>query len=274
MLRQQSFVGKLPMISRELIIKKIVNALQPHLHILALWEGGAAAFNRIDEWSDIDVQIVVRDGTEEQTFGIIEEAIDSLSPIDIQYTMPQPAWHGMLQKFYRLRDTSPFLFLDIAIMPESLPNKLIEPEIHGNTKVHFDKSGVFASIPAINRDTFAQKLWKRVEDLRVLFPLFQALTLKEAHRKNSIEALAFYQSFTLAPLVEVLRMQYAPFHYNFRARYIHYELPIEVVTILERLYFVTSLDDLITKRQHAEEWFTHTIGKLSYEHLCKSLYGA
>lgn len=261
------------MLNRTSIVSTIVAALQPQAHVYTLWEGGAAAFNRVDEWSDIDIQIVVRDGIEEETFALVEQAITSLSPIDIQYTMPQPTWHGMAQKFYRLRDTSPFLFLDIAIMPESLPNKLLEREIHGNARVHFDKRAIVVGVPAIQWDAFAQKLWKRVEDLRVLFPLFQSLTLKEAYRKNSIEALAFYQNFTLAPLVEILRMQHAPFHYNFRTRYIHYELPVEVVTVLERLYFVTGIDDLLAKRQRAEEWFTRAIGELSYGQLCEKLNG-
>ena len=39
------------------------------------------------------------------------------------------------------------------------------------------------------------------------FELFQMLTLKELNRHNDIEALVFYQSSTLRPLVEALNIK-------------------------------------------------------------------
>jgi len=45
--------------TREIIIQTLVDALKPLDYIYAFWEGDAAAFDRIDEWSDIDLYLVV-----------------------------------------------------------------------------------------------------------------------------------------------------------------------------------------------------------------------
>ena len=90
----------------------------------------------------------------------------------------------------------------------------------------------------------------------------QALTVKEIQRGNHLEALAFYNAFTLRPLVEVLRIQYAPQRYNFHTRYVYYELPAEVVQDLEALYFIGDPQEISHKRQQAEAWFYQTLDNL------------
>lgn len=260
------------MLQRDDLLAPLIETLQKQDNSLAVWEGGAAAFNRLDEWSDIDLQAVVRDDAVEQTFAVIEQALLSLSPLDTVYAIPQPSWHGHAQKFYRLRDASPFLLVDVAIIRESsTSSKFLEPEIHGQAKVHFDRAGIINSSAPLDRRAFAHLLWKRVNDLRITFPLFQAMILKEVYRNNPIDALAFYQNLTLAPLVEILRMTYAPFHYNFRGRYLYHELPRDIVARLEKLYFIANLDDLHKKQQEAEEWFGHAITALSLEGLLEQV---
>ena len=46
--------------------------------------------------------------------------------------------------------------------------------------------------------------------------LFGPFVPKEIHRRNWLEALEFYRGLVLQALVEVLRMQYGPLHYDFR----------------------------------------------------------
>ena len=45
-------------LTRDSIIRTLTAELQPLPSVHAFWEAGAAAFNRIDEWSDIDLYIV------------------------------------------------------------------------------------------------------------------------------------------------------------------------------------------------------------------------
>ena len=47
-------------------------------------------------------------------------------------------------------------------------------------------------------------------------------------------------------------------HYDFRMRYVQYELPKEVVKRLERLCFVSDGEDLQGKYLEARSWFLET----------------
>jgi hypothetical protein len=248
-------------LGREQIINALHERLEPLDFILAMWEGGAAAFNRIDEWSDIDLQVAAHDDRTAEVFPAIESVLLSLSPIELKYEIPQPAWHGHAQTFYRLSRASKYLLIDLVVIKRSSPLKFLEPEIHGNAVVHFDKANIIRAEP-LDRSALNSKLIDRVSALRVTFDLFQILTLKELERHNDIEALAFYQSFTLRPLTEALRIRYAPARYNFHTRYVQYDLPPDVVQQLQALFFVKDVGDLGAKREQAELWFHRTLDEI------------
>ena len=241
-------------LSREKILTTLRAVFEPLPYVYAMWEGGAASFDRVDEWSDIDLQVDVEDERVDEVMALGGQALAELSPIELQYAVPQPSWHGHAQTFFWLRDAGPYLLVDFVVMKHGNPTKFLEHEIHGNRLVHFDKAGV-TDVPALDAAEFGGQMRRRWETLRVTFPLFQSLTLKELNRGNAIEAFAFYQGYTLRPLLEALRMELTPYHYNFHTRYVYYELPPEIVRRLESLFFVASLDDLTDKRRQAEVWF-------------------
>jgi hypothetical protein len=251
-------------LTKKQIISTLYAALEPLDYTHALWEGGAAAFGRADDWSDLDIMVDVDDEYVKDTFQVIENTLIKLSPIEIAYSVPQPTWHGHSQVFYRMRDTSKFQLIDIVVIKHSNPNKFIQPELHGKPVVYFDKSEVVQSSP-ISRQELALKLKDRLEALKISFDLFQILTNKELNRGNLIEALNFYHTFTLRPLVEVLRIPYEPTRHGFYTRYIYYDMPADVLKKLESLFFIVDGDDLWAKRQIAEEWFYETIEKIRFE---------
>lgn len=111
----------------------------------------------------------------------------------------------------------------------------------------------------LDRAALADQLRARVETLRVTFDLFRVLTLKELHRRNDVEAIAFSHGWTLRPLIEALRIRYKPARHSFYTRYIHYDLPQAVVRELQDLFFVRDADDLWAKRERAERWFYETL---------------
>lgn len=241
-------------LDRAIILSAIRAELEPLPYVIAMWEGGAAAFNRIDAWSDIDLQIDVLDAQADSVVPAVERALSALSPIELQLRMPPSIFELHVQMFYRLRDAGPFLLIDLSVLKHSQQEKYLQPEIHGTPLVHFDKAGVVKPAP-IDRAAWQAKLDERVAQLRVTFPMFQSLTRKELNRGNSIEAIAFYFSYTLRPLLELLRIKHAPFRYSFATRYVHYDLPAEVVARLQPLYFVASPEELATKHAAAEDWF-------------------
>jgi hypothetical protein len=247
---------------RQQILESMAQALQPLDYTCAMWEGGAASFDRVDEWSDIDLQIDVEDDHVSDTLEVVERTLLSLSPIDMKYELPQPAWHGHAQTFYRLQNASPFLLIDLVVMRHSSANKFLEPEIHGEPVVLFDKTGV-TSGPHLDLQAHAGRMQERLAVLRTLFDLFQVFTLKELNRGNDVEALGFYQAYTLRPLVEALRIQNDPARHNFHTRYIQYDLPPEIAGRLKTLFFVKDAHDLRAKHLEAQEWFYRLIEQIS-----------
>jgi hypothetical protein len=251
-------------LTKKEIIHALCDALEPLEYTHALWEGGAAAFQRVDEWSDLDLLIDVDDEYVSDTLQVIEATLEKLSPIELKYEVPQPSWHGHAQVFYRLQNTSKYLILDLTVIRHSHPNKFLQPELHGQVVIYFDKSNV-ALAPLLDHQELATRLKGRLSALKITFELFQILTLKELNRGNLIEALNFYHNFTLRPLVEVLRIPHEPTRHGFYTRYIYYDLPSEIIQKLERLFFVTDGDDLLLKRQDAEDWFYNTLENIRLE---------
>jgi hypothetical protein len=249
-------------VTREQVLQVLVENLEPLDYTRALCEGGAAAFNRQDEWSDIDLHLVVDDEHVEQVFDVVDRALESLSPIDLKYELPQPTWHGHDQAFYRLERGGRFLIIDLVVMKLSHPEKYLETELHGRAVIHFDKSNVVQP-PPFDWETHQIKLKERLDTLRVTFDLFQFLTLKEINRGNDLEAISFYCRFTLNPLVEVLRIKHTPARYNFHTRHIHYDLPEDILSDLRDLFFVEDLDALRAKRERAEGWFYDILDEMN-----------
>lgn len=238
-------------LGRESILRALRETLQPLPYIHAMWEGGAAAFDRIDQWSDIDLIIDVEDGYVDQTIDIVKTTLAAISPIDLEYRLPEPTWHGHSQVFYRLTASGPYLLLDTVFIQHSSEDKFLEPGQHGNLVVHFDKSGVVKQIPR-DKKIREELIASRLEAIPLLFDLFQILIHKEIHRKNWIEAIAFYNAYILRPLVELLRIHHKPERYNFSTRYIYYDLPSDVIRGLEDLYFVGDPSELHVKQNQAE----------------------
>jgi hypothetical protein len=251
------------MLTREDILSALTKALEPSDEVYALWEAGAAAFNRVDPWSDIDLMVDVRDDHVPQTWEVIDSVLERLSTIELRYELAQPAWHGHSQVFYRLKDASPFLFVDAVVMKHSNPNKFMEVEQHGNARVLFDKMGV-TQLPSFDPQGLHAKLVKQLEQMKVTFDLFQVETTKELNRGNDIEAISFYYASTIRPLVELLRIRYmdVPARHKFYTRYIQYDLPKEVVDRLRPLFFVRDMADLTSKHLQAGEWFQQVMQEL------------
>lgn len=247
---------------RSKIVDTLVDFLRPLDFVHAFWEGGAAAFGRVDEWSDIDLYVVVDDDKVDQTFIVVEEALKSVSPIDKKYPVLQNPWPGVFQAFYRLRDTSKYVLIDLAILQFSGGEKFLEPEIHGNNVFYFSNPPEIK--PAlIDADRFNAKMQERLKRLQARFEMFNIFVQKEINRANSLEAIGLYHNITLASLVEALRAKYNPFHFDFRMRYVHYELPEATVNKLQDLYFVRNMDDLQEKYRKASQWFLETMPQVS-----------
>ncbi|MGB5961471.1 MAG: hypothetical protein WBG73_12475 [Coleofasciculaceae cyanobacterium] len=223
-----------------------------------MWQGGSAAHGYTDEWSDIDLQVIVEDALVEETFSIVEKALSTLAKIKFKFRVPEPTWHGHSQCFYQLEGVSPFLMIDFAVMKHSSSNWFLEVERHGKVAIAFDKANLVIP-PALNRNEHFLKMQERLERLKITFDLLQTLVKKEIYRGHWVEAISNYHAWTLQPLIELLNIAYRPERYDFKAKYFSRDLPTEIVARVEPLYTVVHLAELAEKQQLAEAIFAEVL---------------
>ena len=250
-----------PPVTRKSIVQALTADLEPRAFVHAFYEGGAAAFNRVDEWSDLDLYVIVDDAEVSDTFDAVEKVLGGLSRIRIGHEVTWPAASGIHQRFYRLDETNEFLLVDLAVLTVSAPDKFLVREIHGDVVVFFDKDGTVRPTP-LDTEHFVRSVLDRRRRLRERMELFGPFVQKEIYRGNWLEALDFYRGLVLQSLVEALRMRYGPRRYDFRMRYVHRELPEDVVRRLEHLAFVADANDLAAKYAEAVAWFREAIDQV------------
>lgn len=249
-------------VTREAILQTLAAALEPLSYVDAMWEGGAAAFGRLDAWSDIDLYLVVADDRVSETFHVVEEALTALSPIRRKYAPTWPPESGIAQAFYRLDRTSEYLLVDLAVLKRSAPDKFLEPELHGRALFTFNKGGV-VTVPRLDADAFVKKLLERRDRLAARIALFGPFVSKELHRQNGLGALEAYEGIVLGSLVQALQIRYVPAHHGFNVRYAHHEFPADVVEKLEGLSYVAQPTDIPEKCRSALEWFRETVSAIT-----------
>jgi hypothetical protein len=242
-------------ITRERVLEALKARLEPLDFIYSLYEGGAAAWHRADEWSDIDLGLALAEGRLEDAFAAVTAALEGLAPVDLVYDVPNPP--ATAQKLYHVRGSSPFLVIDLCFDfqdPAKPVDEAIERDVHGDIICHFDK----VSSPRYGRsdqEALAGRLRKRLAAMPAQFRLFQTMPLKELNRGNWVEAIVFYNNATLRLLVELLGIKYRPWQAGFHTRYIYYDFPAGVVRRLEHLYFVPRPEGLRERCDEAEAWF-------------------
>lgn len=187
---------------RDRIKEVLVREFLKHKEFLGCYEGGSAAFDRDDEWSDIDLQIVVQDDFVEQAIKILETAMENISTIEDSFIIPQPAWHGHWQGFYKLRDISPYLLLDVLIMKESSPSYFTEVEVHGSPKIFFDKTGRIGK-EHINTEELQNIIPIRIKRIEGISKMFHLFIDKEIKRNREMDAFDLYYNLLLRSLVEL-----------------------------------------------------------------------
>ncbi|MBW4449880.1 MAG: nucleotidyltransferase domain-containing protein [Spirirestis rafaelensis WJT71-NPBG6] len=246
---------------REKILETLITALEPKDFVLAFWQGGSAAHGYTDEWSDLDIEVIVKDDEVQQTFDAVEEALQTISEISLKYRVPEPTWHGHSQTFYQLAEANPFLVIDFAVMKQSSRNHFLEVERHGNAVIAFDKANLV--VPKnVNQSEHFSQMKERFTHQKKLFNFLQVFVKKEINRGHLAQAIANYQSYTLRNLVELLGMLYRPYRYDFTIKYFNRDFPPEVVARVEPLFCITDLADLAKKQQLAEQMFAETLSRV------------
>ena len=247
-------------LSRESIIAGLLAGLEPLEEVLLVWEGGSAAFDRMDEFSDIDLYIMVRKGTTAKVLKAVEESLVSLSFILMKYVPNDLPWPGVSQAFYKLEGAPPHLLLDLAMIEEGSPEQFLDVEAHGRAKFYLTREEV--TLPHIDMEELTALLKTRVVSLQNRFMMFSPFLEKEIERGNLIDALETYRRVFLDTLVALLRIRYCPALHDFGAIRIHHDLPAGAVRRLEGMFLVRSMEDMKTKSVEARGWISDLLSEI------------
>jgi hypothetical protein len=122
---------------------------------------------------------------------------------------------------------------------------------------------VQATITPGDAEAWDTRLRDRIVQLTARFRMFQPLVTKDCLRGRQLDALHFYQSLTLVPLVELLRIKHNPWRHNFGWRYLQYDLPADEYERLIRLAYPGTLEAIPALHEEAVRWFEQLAAELA-----------
>ncbi|MCP4547629.1 MAG: hypothetical protein GY835_14310 [bacterium] len=249
-------------VSRRQIIDALHGALNATSYVRAAWLGGSDGSNRTDEWSDVDIQIIVEDDEVQGCFDLVHRTLEELSPFEHQFRFPMPTPHGHEQEFILLRDASPMAMIDMVIMKKSEnEDHFLARELHGEPLVLFDRDGLAQSV-SLDHAPQVAKLEKRLPMLRTLFYIYQPMVTKAVNRRHHLDAMSTYIKGSLGLLVELLRMRYCPERFDFGPRYLDRDLPADMHEEIAGMALVGDIAEIEKSRARAEEIFTEQLRAL------------
>ncbi len=118
-------------VSRRDVVEAVRGAVEARSDVYALWDGGGVAHGRVDQWSDVDLQLDADDGATGPVFAAVERALEARFGVELRWCVPEPTWHGNSQRFYRLRGASEYLLVDLAVLRHSAAPHRHEREREG-----------------------------------------------------------------------------------------------------------------------------------------------
>lgn len=230
--------------------------------VRAIWEGGSAATGHLDEWSDLDLSIVVTENAVEEVFSYLDLQFAHTFGIRRKYRVPEPAWHGFSQCFYQIDRVPPLFYLDIALIKTSLPDKFIQPDRHGNAVVWFDKDGWYQPVPSTTEEMV--KRCKTAYKNATTADFVTAIEVrKQLARERFSEAFPMYYAYLARHLAPLLNLKHRPAKVDFGLRYAYRDYPEEDAKLVENALRACSIDVLSSMFDRLERRFAELSAELS-----------
>jgi hypothetical protein len=250
------------MISRDIIIEKLKDALEPLPYFYAFWLEGADATHTVDRYSDLDFWVDVEDDFEQHSYIAIEKILSEIARIDYKYIEPQG--HPKLrQRVYHLAGTGEYLLIDFNWQLHSRAKDeyfYIKDSSVENALVLFDKVNI---IRFLEDNPLKYKAWNdaRLGESKYRYTQHARVT-KYILRKQYLESYTYYNRYVLEPLINVLRILYTPAYASLHLLHISRHLPETELNMLEYFAKIPTLEDMARKIPEAEKWFSELIGRL------------
>ena len=243
-------------VTRIQIIEAIAFDLKTQDYILALWLEGADGTQSVDAYSDIDLVCYAREGYVEDAITQLDHCLGSLGRIDVVHEESGRAADNRF-KVYHLQGTPDSLLVDVTFQSESFPISFVYEDPTVVPVVLFDKVG---AVKFHHADPYVT-----VRQLQVQLGQAQAVyrqrsrAVKYTQRGLFLEALIYYHKYVLGPLVDVLRIVHTPYQPDAHLVHATRDFPADVVSVLEALYGVQSVDDITERIPVADAWFQKSV---------------
>ena len=211
--------------------------------IIAVWEAGSAATGYVDDVSDLDLAIVCEDDAVEHVFEVLGQALEQQYGILSSFRVPEPAWHGFSQTFYRIKNVPPLFYLDIAVLKQSLPKKMTEVDRHGIAKVWFEKKPMYEQTWT-SPEEHQTRLINTLKQARSLEFVLRNEWLKALHRGNVIESYTTGLAYLQRIAAPFWNAKYRPSKVDFGLRYSERDYPNDVVQLIQSYLLSSSIEQL------------------------------
>ena len=220
----------------------VIRAIETCDVALAAWEAGSAAFGRADLSSDVDVSVIATGGpgTGTAVLDAIEEELAELT--DLELWDVGESMFGV-QRFWQPAQPgpdAPMCMVDVSVLDRETDadklRELLTPERHGRALVMHDPDGVLAETLAANMfdaEAHRARITSELDRLRARQNMFASFGPKELERDRLLDAHWIHHGMVVVPLVALLGMVHRPLRFDFGLRYLHDELPADVVECLE-----------------------------------------
>jgi hypothetical protein len=218
----------------------VVRALEGCDAALAGWEAGSAAFGRADLTSDLDVCVIATDlDARTSVLDAIEEELADVTDLDL-LDIGLSAFG--VQRFWqpaRPGEDAPMCMVDVSVLAregdaEKL-RELLTVERHGRGLTMYDPDGVLAEAAAaatFDPAAHRERIQVELDRLRARRTMFASFGPKELARGRALDAHGMHHAMVVLPLVALLGMVHRPLRFDFGLRYLHDELPADVVECL------------------------------------------
>lgn len=239
-------------IGRNEILEAIVSDVACEDYILAIWLEGSDGTRRLDEYSDIDLVCYAREGFLEQAVSRLDDCFNSLGHVDIAYEEPgRPA--NNRYKVYHLFETPDSLLIDVTFQSESFPVSFLYEDTTVLPVVLVDKAHI-VKFHHVDLMSYRKELRDQLTRAQGIYSQ-KNRAVKYTKRGLFLESLIYYNKFVLNPFVDVLRIIHTPFQADCFLVHATRDFPHEVVSILEDLYGVRTVEDIAERITLVDQLF-------------------
>lgn len=226
-----------------------------------MWLEGADANGTLDDYSDIDIYIDIKDENEVEAIEAVETALSEISEVDYRYIMNHS--HPKLrQRIYHLKNTSEYLMIDFCWQLHSRDRDeyiyILGNKIEA-AKVLFDKDNIIR-YKELDLEDYKEYNYNRIEECKYRYTQL-CRVIKYVHRNQYPEAYAYYNRYVVNPLIDLLRLIHTPAHAHYYL--IHISSHISKDERLEYYLKISSVEDISKKIPEAQKWFNELLDKLN-----------